>query len=171
VNGAIFDKYIFPVPGKWKSESLDELKYILFGEHFRENEPSSPPDILQVAIAGFGPFRPAQFADPHSPGFQQVLDVENNVANFSVTPPFYLREGTVWSTFTEPPKMSLSDRRKMEKMIVDGNVDVHSFIASKTPTVPANVTLLLDGTNIPESYSRRLQEPENRSKATPAQLK
>jgi hypothetical protein len=62
--------YLLPVPG-WSSEDKDYLKVFLYWRYFREEQPE-PPDETLIAIEGFGPYRPMQFADPDHPVAKQL---------------------------------------------------------------------------------------------------
>lgn len=62
--------YLLPVPG-WSSDDKDYLKVFLYWRYFRE-EPEMPPDETLIAIEGFGPYRPMQFADPNHPVAKQI---------------------------------------------------------------------------------------------------
>ena len=76
--GSEMDQYLFPVEGEggrvdakgaWKSDDLKYLQELIYSDYFRKNEQSPTYDRLLIDIDGFGPYRPAQLADPNHPAF------------------------------------------------------------------------------------------------------
>ena len=159
-------QYLFPVRGTVRSTDLAYLKTMLFGDYFRP-EPPLPPDTSLISIAGFGPYRPAQFADARHPLFPSSADLEKaaaaggaaagslapvrNAQPLSAAAPFFIRDGTVWSNFVLPPPPSLGDRRAAER-------DAKLYGAPAQPpralaTLAAPPSRMLDGSTRTVDYA------------------
>jgi hypothetical protein len=82
-SGRWEENYLLPAPG-WRTEHGAYLKTLLRGDYFRPDDAPPTPDIDLIAIEGFGPYRPAQFADPLHPGIARVAAV---VQQASLPPP------------------------------------------------------------------------------------
>jgi hypothetical protein len=119
--------FLFPVEPHWRSEDLPALRSLLFAAHFRSSEAKaveegSAPRVsaraLAAGIAGFGPFRPAAFADPA--GAARAALAPPPAGAPSDAPPANLPPGTrweggeVWADFVVPPPASLAARRERE---------------------------------------------------------
>lgn len=69
-RGRYSERFLFPVEPHWKSDDLHALRTLLYADYFRPSERTPDADAARVArelargIEGFGPFRPAAFADP-----------------------------------------------------------------------------------------------------------
>lgn len=139
-------QYLFPLHGEGatRSDDLPYLKTLLFGDYFRPEPPPPGDDELLAAAAleGFGPYRPAQFADTHHPRFPAGLPNTDAAAPVPGTP-FWTQHGTVWASFTVPPRPSLQARRDAER----GAALYGARRALPLPAVPAPVSLQLDGSH------------------------
>lgn len=119
-TGRPMQNYLFPVPG-WKSEDLPYLRTLIYGEYFRPEEDKREQERKEeqqhMEIEGFGPYRPAQFADPASPLFitpgQAAEEAAQRLA--TVPSPFTVRDGTVWADFVLPAKPTVPQLRAREK--------------------------------------------------------
>ena len=142
-HGGAIPQYLFPVHGKSRSDDLPYLKTMLFGDFFRD-EPPPPPDSELIAIEGFGPYRPAQFADAHHPKFPLHIPVTPQAQEVPGLP-FFTQHGTVWAQFSSPPKPTLIERRAMERD--EKLYGKQRTPADRLPTIAAPVSLMLDGTH------------------------
>ena len=150
-RGLASSHYLFPTPG-WKSANLAYLKVMLYGDFFRPEEAPPPPDSDALAIEGFGPYRPAQFADTHHPRFQWHLP-SSGAEGSSLTDdgsrvpvpgtPFSLQHGAVWAEFVMPPRPTLEQRRawERERTLYGGPRTPPAAL----PAPAAPVSLMLDG--------------------------
>jgi hypothetical protein len=146
--------FLFPVEPAWSSADLPYLRTLVYGDYFRPTETAPPPDTTLLAIEGFGPYRPAQFADPNSPVFPAPYTLLGDGGGggdggASSRPkalagtPFTVARGTVWANFRLPPKLTLADRRAIER-----DAKVHGVTAlppHRLPQIGAPTTMLLDG--------------------------
>lgn len=78
-SGRWEENYLLPTPG-WRTEHGAYLKTLLRGDYFRPDDAPPTPDIDLIAIDGFGPYRPAQFADPLHPDIARVAAVVQRLA-------------------------------------------------------------------------------------------
>lgn len=159
--------FLFPVEPHWKSDDLAYLRTLCYGEFFRPNERSPPPDAPLIAIEGFGPYRPAQFADPHHPAFQWFEPDEKRALPNT---PFRIEQGTVWADFRLPPSRSVLEARRAREraMQVEGK-SAQEAMKTQLPTLPAPADLLLDGSTYqptPEPTPLPLAESKQGGPAT-----
>lgn len=149
--GREINQYIFPVQPGWKSDNIQYLRTLIYGEYFRTDEVPPVPDKKLIAIEGYGAYRPAQFADPHHYRAQQQLETiltkqpleltgttntvipsatttttnnnESGSMTKSSTSPLpvsnnsslNIQDGTVWTQFQVPPRITLQQKRKIER--------------------------------------------------------
>lgn len=151
-HGGAVPQYLFPVHGACRSDDLPYLKTMLFGDFFRDEAPP-PPDSELIAIEGFGPYRPAQFADAHHPRFPVHLPLTPQVRELPGLP-FFTQHGTVWANFSSPPRATLAERRAMER-----DAKLYGKPATplaRLPATAAPVSLMLDGSH----FTHRLTPPD-----------
>ena len=141
-------QYLFPVRGSVKSDDLAYLKTLMFGDFFRP-EPPLPAASSLIAIEGFGPYRPAQFADARHPLFPTSLPVSAARAPVAGTP-FFTQHGDVWGTFTSPPVASMAARRAAERDAKLYGAD--AVPARALPSIAAPASLQLDGSTRVVTY-------------------
>lgn len=135
--------FLFPVEPHWTSDDLAYLRTLCYGEFFRPNERSPPPDAPLIAIEGFGSYRPAQFADPHHAAFQWFEPGEKRALPST---PFRIEQGTVWADFRLPASRSvLEARRARERAVQVAGKGAQEAMTGQLPTLPASTDLLLDG--------------------------
>jgi hypothetical protein len=124
--------FLFPVEPHWRSEDLPALRSLLFAAHFRDAEargveegtaPRVSAPALAAGIAGFGPFRPAAFADPAGEGRAALLlppPSDGGGGGGGDGAPANLPQGTrweageVWADFVVPPPAPLAALRERE---------------------------------------------------------
>lgn len=142
--------FVFPVEPHWRSEDLPALRSLLFATHFREGEaravelgraPRVSAPALAAGIAGFGPFRPAAFADPHGAGRAALLppspgDTADGSAPANLPAGARWKHGEVWADFVVPPPPSLAARRERELREKAGVALAHGENADALPSVP-----------------------------------
>ena len=165
-SGRSQPQWLFPLPGAARSEDWRYLKELLFGDFFRREPPPPPDAALLGAIAGFGPYRPAQFADPRHPRYlprSSPLLTEGPSGAFLSTAfpgtPFFAREGGVWAAFHLPPPPSLAQRREAEREAALYGRGGGARAAGALPRTAAPLTLMLDGSHW-ENRVRPGQEPQ-----------
>jgi hypothetical protein len=163
-SGRRQQQYLWPFPGSWTSGNRAYLVALLYQDYFLLKERAPPPDTRLIrGIEGFGPYRPAQFADPYHPAAQQLA------ADAAASPdgrlpsrdriegtPFWIEKNTVWSEFNIPPRPSLEKRREAERQlaIAGGNAQTPGRTAADLvmqdtlPSLPAPLTLMLDGSHM-----------------------
>jgi hypothetical protein len=109
-GGATRTYLLLPVDG-WRSADYAYLKAFVYERYFRDEAPP-PRDQDVIAIDGFGPYRPAQFADPAHPASARVgwPAPPEAVAGTGL----FLRDGWVYARFGEAPRPTLDDRRQRE---------------------------------------------------------
>ncbi|RYG42933.1 hypothetical protein EON68_01150 [archaeon] len=141
-RGRMVENYIFPVAG-WRSDCLPYLRALMFTDFFVAEERPPPADVELIAIEGFGPYRPAQFADPHHARYGELSHRGADAVAVEGTP-FIAAHGTVWAHFDLPPPLSLEQRRAIER---DAALyGVPKVRGELLPRLAAPVTLMLDGT-------------------------
>jgi hypothetical protein len=163
-GGRLSPFYLFPVEPHWRSSDLPALRRLLFAQYFREGEAAAAAAAvgsygvsgaqLTAGIAGFGPFRPAAYADPQAAqqlalgsgaGAQQAGQAAGGSGGAgapaeaalapAATLPAGLRQehGTVWAEFTVPPPATLEERRARERERKGGQASPPTPL----PTLPA----------------------------------
>lgn len=85
------------------------LRRLVYKEYFRDEPPPPDEHALLPQIEGFGSFRPAYFADPHSPLAAALPD---NPALLNDTPYTVGSDGQVRAEFSLPAKLSLQQKRR-----------------------------------------------------------
>ena len=150
-HGRQVPQYLFPVRGTVRSDDLVYLKTLIYGDYFRD-EVRPPPDSTLIAIEGFGAFRPAQFADIHHPrhpgGSLPFTSAPIQVPGT----PYTVAHGTVWAHWRLPARRGTAERRAAER---DAKLYGADEVAPNTslPTVPAPISLMLDGSHYTPTYS------------------
>ena len=141
-GGRLRAYYLFPVEPHWRSSDPPALRRLLFAQYFREEEAAaaaaavgsfgvSGPELMG-GIEGFGPFRPALFADPRAAALPALEGAGEGSSSSSgsgsgsagsgvsvpalASLPVGVRRGggTVWADFVLPPPRSLEARRARE---------------------------------------------------------
>jgi hypothetical protein len=143
---------LFPVEPLWRSDDIDALRTLIYAQYFRKEEEGAS-SALRVAISapelskgieGFGPFRPAIFADPHAEAARtaRLLPPLPEGLSSAVAPvvlkddsrlpaPLFSAHGTVWANFDVPPKSTVTDLRRADRRRGEGLPD-----DSPLPSVP-----------------------------------
>ena len=125
-------RYLFPLHDA-VSGDLGRLKTIMYGDYFRAGETGPPADEALIAIAGFGPYRPAQFADPRCAAVGGLEGLRTPAGLLAPGPipgtPYVLdgADGGVWGEFVLPAKRAFQERRADEadaKLYGKGKRDV-----------------------------------------------
>jgi len=143
---------LFPVEPLWRSEDIDALRTLIYAQYFRKEEEGAS-SALRVAISapelskgieGFGPFRPAIFADPHAEAARAARLLPPSPEGSSHTgatvalkddsrlpAPLFSAHGTVWANFDVPPPATVKDLRRADRRRGEGLPD-----DSPLPSVP-----------------------------------
>lgn len=167
------DRILHPAAGGFSTDHPPYLASLVFGQYFRPDEAPPPPDTtLLRGIEGFGPYRPAQFADPAHPAARQLAEkvqaataalADSNSSGDGPSPsselvagpvlpagplpgtPFHVAHDNVWASFAVPPRPTLAQRREAERLAkVEGISDPAATMAA-LPATSAPVTMTLDG--------------------------
>ena len=131
---------LFPVEPHWRSDDIGALRALVYEQHFRkEEEPGGnvarvaiSASTLAAGISGFGPFRPAAFADPLAVAARAALTASSSPDTcYSLPTNVFEAHGTVWARFDSPEALDEAslrhaDRRKGEGFTYD----------TPLPTVP-----------------------------------
>jgi hypothetical protein len=138
--------FLFPVEPHWRSEDLPALRSLLFAAHFREEdaravEEGTAPRVsgraLSTGIAGFGPFRPAAFADPAGAARAALLPPPpGGGAPENLPPGTRWERGEVYADFVVPPPTPLAARRALELRDKAGIPLEATVAAAMLPSVP-----------------------------------
>jgi hypothetical protein len=117
---------LFPVEPGWRSEDIGELRALVYGAFFRAaEEPGGAARRVAISdaelargIAGFGPFRPAAFADPLAPAARALAargDSGGGGGGGGALPPHvFAAHGAVWADFLIPAAPTEAEMRRAE---------------------------------------------------------
>jgi hypothetical protein len=162
-SGRQVHQHLLPLPG-WRSGNRPYLCALLYADYWRSEAPPPADTGLLRGIEGFGPYRPAQFADLwHPTALAPLMREAAGSADGHVRPravegtPFYVEHDTVWAHFTVPPRPSLAARREAERLAaVEGRANAAAALQG-VPRLPAPVSLMLDGSHYVEAGQQQQQ--------------
>jgi hypothetical protein len=143
-GGEIRTFALFPVEPHWRSDDINALRALVYENYFRkEEEPGGNTPRVAISarelaseIEGFGPFRPAIFADP--------LAVTARAENALLPNVVYEAHGTVWAKFNTPAPLNeaalrRADRRKGEGLSNDTPLPTVPSILNALPLLTNNL--------------------------------
>jgi hypothetical protein len=173
-SGRRVHQHLWPLPG-WRSANRPYLCALLYHDYWRSEAPPPADTGLLRGIEGFGPYRPAQFADLWHPTALAPLireaagSADGHVRARAVEgTPFFVEHDTVWARFDVPPRPSLAARREAERLsAVEGRAKAAAALQG-VPRLPAPVTLMLDGSHYVEAGQQQQQQLQQGAAVTGA---